>query len=229
MGRFLNHTSCPKCGSSDARALYDDNSSYCFSCRSATGRSFGVCQHGGGEQKLGKVLPSDCTTVLSGAGWNWVRKYGLTAEQLIKNNVLYSPSRNQVIFTFPPTELWQARNFDREPKYLTSGPHDAILPIYSQSEADAIVLAEDCLSAIKISYVGCDSMPLLGSSLSSSKLSRIAKTYRNLVVWLDHDKGSEAHKIARRASLLGMQARVVHTELDPKDYRYGQIREYLND
>jgi hypothetical protein len=228
MGRFLNHTSCPKCGSSDARALYDDGSSYCFSCRSSSNRGFGVRLHGGGEQKLGKVLPSDVSNVLSGVAWEWVRKYGLTAEQLIKNNVLYSPSRNQVIFTFPPTELWQARNFDREPKYLTSGPHDAILPIYSQSEADAIVLAEDCLSAIKISYVGCDSMPLLGSSLSSSKLSRIAKTYRNLVVWLDHDKGSEAHKIARRASLLGMQARVVHTELDPKDYRYGQIREYLS-
>jgi hypothetical protein len=226
MARFVNHTSCPKCGSSDARALYDDGSSFCFSCRS-NGRGKHV--HGSRrEEPSRRILPDDCSSIITGSGWDWVRKYGLTAEQLIKNNVLYSPSRNQVIFTFPPTELWQARNFDREPKYLTSGPHDAILPIYSQSEADAIVLAEDCLSAIKISYVGCDSMPLLGSSLSSSKLSRIAKTYRNLVVWLDHDKGSEAHKIARRASLLGMQARVVHTELDPKDYRYGQIREYLS-
>jgi hypothetical protein len=228
MARFVNHTSCPKCGSSDARALYDDGSSFCFSCRnSSRGSRIGIDVKD--RQRDNRVLPDDCTTIITHHGWDWVRKYGFTAEQLIKNNVLYSPSRNQVIFTFPPTELWQARNFDREPKYLTSGPHDAILPIYSQSEADAIVLAEDCLSAIKISYVGCDSMPLLGSSLSSSKLSRIAKTYRNLVVWLDHDKGSEAHKIARRASLLGMQARVVHTELDPKDYRYGQIREYLND
>jgi hypothetical protein len=228
MARFVNHTSCPKCGSSDARALYDDGSSFCFSCRTSANR--GYVRNDTRRRQTTNVLP-DCVRVISGAGWDWVSKYGLSAEQLLKNNVLYSPSRNQVIFTFPEyPEFWTTRNLwpDAKPKAFHNGKVNEILPIYSQSEADAIVLAEDCLSAIKISYVGCDSMPLLGSSLSSSKLSRIAKTYRNLVVWLDHDKGSEAHKIARRASLLGMQARVIHTELDPKDYRYGQIREYLS-
>lgn len=32
MARFLRHTSCEKCGSSDAKALYEDGSSYCWSC-----------------------------------------------------------------------------------------------------------------------------------------------------------------------------------------------------
>jgi hypothetical protein len=143
---------------------------------------------------------------------------------------VYSPYRNQVIFTFPPTNLWQARNIssaghgnNNRTKYFTSGAHDDILPIYSQSKADAIVLAEDCLSAIKISYVGRDSMPLLGSSLSPNKLSRIARLYHEVVVWLDHDKGGEAQKIARRASLLGCKARVIHTELDPKEYDYTEL------
>ena len=31
-GTFLYHTSCPKCGSSDARGVYSTGTSYCFSC-----------------------------------------------------------------------------------------------------------------------------------------------------------------------------------------------------
>lgn len=31
-GKFLRHTSCNKCGSSDANAVYDDGTTWCFSC-----------------------------------------------------------------------------------------------------------------------------------------------------------------------------------------------------
>ena len=31
-GVFIRHTSCPSCGSSDARAVYSNGTSYCFSC-----------------------------------------------------------------------------------------------------------------------------------------------------------------------------------------------------
>ena len=34
--RFIRHTSCEKCGSSDANALYADGSRFCFSCRTST-------------------------------------------------------------------------------------------------------------------------------------------------------------------------------------------------
>jgi prepilin-type processing-associated H-X9-DG protein len=34
--RFIRHTSCEQCGSSDANALYADGSLYCFSCRNYT-------------------------------------------------------------------------------------------------------------------------------------------------------------------------------------------------
>lgn len=33
MGQFISHTSCPACNSSDALAIYDDGSGYCWSCR----------------------------------------------------------------------------------------------------------------------------------------------------------------------------------------------------
>lgn len=36
MARFIEHQSCPDCGSSDALAIYSDDSSFCFSCETAT-------------------------------------------------------------------------------------------------------------------------------------------------------------------------------------------------
>lgn len=35
MSKFIKHTSCSKCNSSDANALYEDSSTYCFSCHKA--------------------------------------------------------------------------------------------------------------------------------------------------------------------------------------------------
>ena len=32
-GNFISHTSCTKCGSSDANAVYDNGTTFCFSCR----------------------------------------------------------------------------------------------------------------------------------------------------------------------------------------------------
>ena len=33
MANFLRHTNCEKCGSSDAKAIYEGGSSYCWSCQ----------------------------------------------------------------------------------------------------------------------------------------------------------------------------------------------------
>jgi twinkle protein len=36
MANFSHHTACDNCGSSDANAVYDDGSTYCFSCNKST-------------------------------------------------------------------------------------------------------------------------------------------------------------------------------------------------
>ncbi len=36
LAAFIKHDACPKCGSSDANAIYEDGSSYCWSCKHAT-------------------------------------------------------------------------------------------------------------------------------------------------------------------------------------------------
>ena len=36
MAEFLRHEPCEVCGSSDAKAVYDDGNTYCFSCQNFT-------------------------------------------------------------------------------------------------------------------------------------------------------------------------------------------------
>lgn len=51
MANFVRHISCEKCGSSDANALYDDGSQYCFSCNSVV-RSSGAYNATVREKKI---------------------------------------------------------------------------------------------------------------------------------------------------------------------------------
>lgn len=50
--KFLRHESCDACGSSDAKAIYSDGSSYCFACQTAIRADSAVISNSGG-----KVLP----------------------------------------------------------------------------------------------------------------------------------------------------------------------------
>lgn len=53
MAEFIKHTSCDKCGSSDARAVYEDGGAYCFSCNEYSGKK------GGSKNDFSYVLGYD--------------------------------------------------------------------------------------------------------------------------------------------------------------------------
>jgi hypothetical protein len=236
MARFLYHTSCEKCGSSDAKGIYDDNSTYCFSCKYSS-RIWGF---GKPVQRRAGVLGSNSINTdsfsrdFSAGAVDWITKY-ITLEQALRHNVKYNPERDQVVFTWPETDFYQARNLNPESKvrYFTSGSHADILPIYyaktsleSKEPGTIVVLVEDCLSSIKVAEAGIDSMPLLSSSITKKKLARLSRLYSYCTVWLDHDKGLDSIKIARQANLLGLTSKVVHTDLDPKCYTQEEIYDY---
>ena len=50
--KFLRHESCPKCGSSDGKAVYDDGSGYCFPCE-----TYFKPDSAFDDQTRGKVIP----------------------------------------------------------------------------------------------------------------------------------------------------------------------------
>lgn len=91
-----------------------------------------------------------------------------------------------------------------------------------------LVVVEDPVSAIRVAEAVSDAMPLLGSHLATKRLNAVAGLYSSVVFWLDSNKLKESRAMAERAKLIGMTARTIYTELDPKCYTNEQIKEYLS-
>lgn len=230
MSYFLRHTSCPNCGSRDNLALYSDGGGWCFGCRyriKPTAEGIWKNKDVVKEQQDDDLrpLPDDICGDFSEEVLTWCKKYDILVPELLFRNVVYSPSRNQLIFTWKEGDkvvLWQARNFYKgRKKYFTGGEKDDLLPIYPARSVSApsgtLVLVEDAISSIKIARQ-CDSMPVLGATLNPKSIAALRASYGSLVVWLDGNKYDQAQKIARQALMLGLNARPIYTEADPKEY-----------
>ena len=251
MARFLYHTECSLCGSSDANAIYDDGSSYCFSCCRTGSVSKLYLSFKSPEERLrGQDTKSivfssdDFSNHFSNQAVDWFAKYGLMVSQVLAHKVAFIPKRNAVAFRWYNDQgkliLYQTRSMEKK-AFFTSENHDNILPIYysfgPDTRADTCVIVEDCLSSIKIAelYIQSgnseryDAMPLLGSNLPSQKLTTLASYYKNLVFWMDHDKGKEAIKYSTKAEMLGADTRVLQTIDDPKVYTYTDLKKLLDD
>lgn len=230
MGRFLRHGPCSNCGSRDNVAIYSDGSSYCFGCGD-TGKSKIAKWFIAEEETKRVLLPEDVTLLTSGVGFDWVTQYELTPKDIVKNNILWSESRQQVIYPWYDSTgvllAYQARNFIRDEKhrkYFSQGNLNDLLPIYqSVPSSDTLVLVEDVISAIKISHFK-DSMPCLSSQVPTLKLNRLAGLYKAFLIWLDHDMYKNAMKMQEKLELLGCKASVILTEKDPKELPYDEIK-----
>lgn len=224
---FLKHEPCPNCGSRDNLARYSDGGAYCFGCHYHE-RSTQVANRSEEVVKrTTKPLPEDIGYEFSKECVEWLRSFHVDIPTAIRNGLVWSPSREQLIYKLG--EVWQARNFNKEAKEkrknFTSGNVNDCLFIYGNG-GRTLCLSEDPLSALRIgSQIDC--MPLLGSHLATSRLNAVARLYSRLIVWLDSDKWNEAKAIANRAKLLGMETRAVFTVLDPKCYTDMEIKEIL--
>lgn len=246
--RFIKHEPCPNCGSRDNLARYASGSAYCFGCgyKESSRLSPYVQRAERRTEVQGLRVPEDCSTSYGQVAVEWVSKYGISVEELIKRDVLWSDKWQQLIFTFYDESknllVWQGRNFNRElakkRKYYTQGKPEDVLTIYQSSlcggndhgqHADKLrrlVIVEDCISAIKIARYS-DSMPVLGSTLSLSKISRLRPFYDVLEVWLDGNMFHKAQNQASNAKMLGFEARAIYTELDPKELSDEEILDKL--
>lgn len=244
MSEFLLHTSCPNCGSSDARAVYLGGSSWCFSCHHYTRGKIDANSFSNEKRSIKEVrpLPEDLEQAYSAQALAWTSSYQIKTEELLRNDVYYSERQHRMYFIWRDGSericAWQARNFLSKPKYISSGSLEEVYPIYYYKETNedslagpglpgisrtgTLVLTEDCLSAIKIARQS-DAMPCLTSTLSPTKLNRLVRLYGTFVVWLDGNMFDKAQAMARQLQVLGANARAVYTPLDPKCYDDGNI------
>jgi hypothetical protein len=240
--RFVSHEACPSCGSRDNFARYASGSGFCFGCGrfekrtgiSSQSRLQRVGSESCGESSGVRPCPDDLGTYYPVKVLEWLSKYSIGVPELIKHNVLWSPSREQLIYQFygagKDLVLWQARNFrdgtTHKSRFYTSGsPANVLATYYPREESNTAIIVEDCCSAIKCAEAGFAGVPCFSAAMPKEKLARLRRYYSNVVVWLDSDKLNEARKLATQAALLGFSSKVVHTELDPKQL---SIRDYVH-
>lgn len=193
------------------------------------------------SEKYHRAMPNDVGTYYGSAAVEWLAGFHVDVPTAILNGLVWSPSREQLIFQLG--DCWQARNFNlalgsgnaKRPraKNFTSGDVNECLHIYNTTDPSVVagvggtlVVVEDPVSALRIGRL-CPSMPLLGSHLAAARLNAVAGLFEEVLVWLDSDKLAEARSISRRFQLAGVKSRTIYTDLDPKCYTDEQIKEII--
>lgn len=126
----------------------------------------------------------------------------------------------------------QSRNYssDRKtgPKYFNVGSTEYAFPLYHKHpDSHTVVITEDTLSALKVARVE-NSFSALGTNVQKNKLISLQrKGFTNVLVWLDKDKWREGREICEKAMWIGMSARAIITDDDPKYYDEETIKRYL--
>lgn len=229
--------------------MYDDGSGHCFGCHYYVPPehvSLGALKRSGEDTEAfsGKEFlppPNDLDTVFSEEAWKWLQKYDISIEDCLRNNIYYSPSWNQIVFTWSDADGgilgWQARNFNEgKRKYFTQAPVKSLVRVYHDEKSKhflppkkslhALVLVEDVISAVKVSKF-CEAMPVLGSGLDLTSLTRLSNMYGTIICWLDSNMFHHSLTMCGQLANLGIIAHPLYTDLDPKEYDLDTIKEHL--
>jgi Zn ribbon nucleic-acid-binding protein len=219
----LEQTACSKCSSSDAFTIYDDGHCHCFSCGYHMYSNRFIPNNKNNKEEKKYALPSDCSDYIPAVALAWLDKYEISQEDILEHKFKWSDSKELLIFPIYREDynlvMWQGRYFGqnkRHPKYITRGQRQEVLHILGIDKGNRLVFTEDLISAIKISKIA-PAMPLWGSHISATLLSRIYKIFPKTAIWLDSDKYKEAIKFQMIASQFG-DCRLMYSTNDPKCY-----------
>lgn len=173
----------------------------------------------------------------------WLYKSGFDKDWIEGIGFYWCPRLERVVMPVLDDDgrlcFWQARSFDpTRPKYLSPGlePGQA-KPIYKahpfrpdpDRNENILCLTEDILSANKVGQC-VTGWSILGTSLTPSAEAEIVKFGASRVwVWLDPDQAgiNGRRKIVPQLRALGIDAKAVRADLDPKCYPLEQIRAKL--
>lgn len=235
---FIKHDKCPKCGSRDNLAIYTDHE-FCFGCKHYLPYGAQTKQRIQPQEKeiVSISLPYDSDIYIPEEAITWLSKYGITIPETISNRLMWSESRRLLIFPYfgeSDTQLlgWQGRYFGdnpKHPKWFTKGYIKEFIKVINLQKAreHGIIYVEDIVSAIKVGrqYGAC---PIFGSFIPDTHSIRLHKLgVSNFLVWLDPDKYKEAHKFCVRIRNLGLPARVIKSDADPKEYTNEEIKHFV--
>lgn len=98
MAIFLRHEGCPRCGSSDALAVYDDGGTFCFSCGIPSGASIPSFREETNEYDEDSiVLPHDLSRDFPQEVVDWIAPTGVKIEELIAHGYFFSKFASKLV------------------------------------------------------------------------------------------------------------------------------------
>lgn len=179
------------------------------------------------------TLPHDFTTEIPPAGLVWLRKGGVTDDEIKQYRFGYSPELDRVILPVFGEEgllYWQGRALiadGTKPKYINVRTKRKHVFFVAGTNSTVTVLVEDILSALAVARAGYTGLALLGSHVGADVQEAI-KSHK-VRVWLDPDKRKECVKFAKMLCAYSFQASpIVYTDKDPKEYTVDEIRNIID-
>ena len=177
------------------------------------------------------LLPYDSVKTIPAPALKWLDSYGITRDEIIKNDISYSNNFQRLIFPIRNQQgqllAWTGRYFG--PNNLRKWHHEGDIgtlchiigsPLeYNRASAGErpIVIVEDPVSCIKVGR-HAPTLVLFGSHLSLKTAVKLRNVGRRVILWLDADKFVESQAISKRLALTGIAASILYTEKDPKAY-----------
>ena len=215
---------CPNCGSKDNLAEYVDHY-YCFGCSHWKAKN--DLESVRSRLQSTPAMPSgklnlNITDTIPQQAVQWLLQYGITKSDVETYKIGWC-NNNQVLVLINTPDYYQGRSFNGV-KYKSKGKK----PLLWYGNGDILVCVEDVISAIKVSKANnVTATPLLGSSMPLELTETILERFKTVKVWLDRDKAIEAVKMVRNLRQKGVDADVIVTDKDPKEYTTGEINEWL--
>lgn len=125
---------------------------------------------------------------------------------------------------------YNARAFDRDPKYL-SPRRDKGRTLAEYGSGDVLVITEDILSAWKVAEHDerVTAVSILGTKLKDATINALLDKGMDAVTWLDPDEAGQtnARKIRKRLRAMGLNVGNVISAADPKNVDGDTIRSLI--
>jgi len=206
-------------------AVYSDSHKHCFAC--------GYYVRGDIVEKYKQSLIKKEENVYSffnpsrmfnSKGLVYLKKYGLTDDEIYSN--YFWDEKGYLVFNGGAYQ--NARNFTGlGVKYISRGLIRGNEKIFlHNAQNQCIVVAEDAISAIKISRT-CNSVPIHNSIIPLELILRLSRQFKTLFIWLDRDKAKDSFKEAKKAEIYFDKVNIIWSEKDPKEYSDIEIKNYL--
>jgi hypothetical protein len=218
--------------------VYDDGHEWCFGCGYYKPSAHSL-ENVRKQQQKGDMqhdFDLDLSPILTLDSLRWLKKYGITDEEIKRFEVGFDNKRE--LLCFPIKEEGRitgyiCRNFGPsrlQRKYLFYGSR-RLPPIIASPGAseDTAVFVEDMVSAIKVgrSY---QALPVLSANIDAKALKWASDRFKWVGVWLDRDMHGKVARMAVRGGWMGgAKFFPVFSPMDPKIYTTGSIVDYVEE